>query len=531
MLASADLRAQRDVVLVEQRGTRYSEPYLLCKEVWGLTPKMLGQNLSNQEETALEIEALTACRDRLVAQGVSLSAYDSLENAADIVMALSALGYDQFNFYGVSYSTMLAQHIMRDYPDRLRSAILDSVAPLSVNGFVQLPNSADHAFRLLFESCASDPVCRRHFPNLETVFFDLVEELNSNPAPVRFGAPWHVNDLVTGDGLIGLLFDGLQRGQTSLLPAMIYAMADGDYGLTTKLSAPRSLPNSLLMSGMSLSVLCAEEADYTDADFDLEGIYPQVGSLFQGSLDIRDYCAVWKVEPLSDDVGAAVVSDIPTLIMSGEFDPNTPPSGGTLVAETLSSSNVYVFPGISHSVLSNSTCAQSIMVDFLDDPIHEPDADCIADMSLQFVVPTDGIELEPFSDDELGIRGDLPAGWVEVGPGRFVRLNSKGGLAYLLLNRLPKLPLDQHLAPQLQSLRVNELPLSSGRHETAAFTWDLFTFEGNAPIFGGTVMVDYAIAETDASLYLIGLFAAPNEYEMLHEAVLLPMVDTLAPLE
>ncbi len=46
MLASANLRAQRDIVLVEQRGTRFSEPYLLCEEILDLVTKMLGQNLS-----------------------------------------------------------------------------------------------------------------------------------------------------------------------------------------------------------------------------------------------------------------------------------------------------------------------------------------------------------------------------------------------------------------------------------------------------------------------------------------------------
>jgi pimeloyl-ACP methyl ester carboxylesterase len=531
MLSAADLRARRDIVLVEQRGTLYSDPYLLCKEISDVATKMLGQGLSVEEKSALETEALTACRDRLIEEGVNLSAYDSLENAADIVMALTALGYDEFNFYGVSYSTMLAQHLMRDYPHRLRSVILDSVAPLSVNGFVQLPNSADRAFRLLFESCEADPACNQHFPNLETVFFDLVEELNKNPVTVRFGAPWQIAELMTGDRLIGQLFDSLQQGLTPMLPATIYALADGETSLMTRIGTPRSLPKAMLINGMTLSVLCAEEMDYTDADFDLEGAYPQIGTVLRDNLDIRDYCAVWNVEPLSADVAVPVVSDIPTLIMSGEFDPNTPPSAGSLVAETLSNSYAYTLPGISHSVLSNSICAQSILLDFLDDPTHEPDASCIADMGLQFIVPTDDIELQPFTDKAYGIRGVLPAGWANVGPGLFVRLSDKGDLAYLLINKLPNLPLDQHLTPRLQRLGLDALPESSGHYETAAFTWDLYAFEGNVPSLGGKATVDYAIAQTDAGIYLVGLYAPPSEYEGLHEAVFLPVVDALAPLE
>jgi pimeloyl-ACP methyl ester carboxylesterase len=530
MLGLTDLRAQRDIVLVEQRGTLYSKPHLPCEEVLDVMIKMLGQDLSDEEKSRAENEALAACRDRLMAKGVNLSAYNSLENAADIVMALTALGYDEFNFYGISYATMLAQHIMRDNPDRLRSIVLDGVAPLSINGFVQLPNSADRAFRLLFESCAADPVCNHHFPNLETVFFDVVEELDRKPVTVRFDGPQKIDMLMTGDRLMWQFFVNLQRGPIPMLPASIYAMADGDDSLMTSLGIP-FLPVSLFTSGMSNSVLCAEETDYTDKDFDLEGIYPQVRVLMWDGFDIRDECAVWNVEPLGDDVSAPVVSDIPTLVMSGEFDPNTPPSGGDVVAETLSNSYVYTFPGISHGVLSGSLCAQSIMLDFLDDPTHQPDASCMADMGLQFVVPTDDVQLEPFTDEACGIQGVLPAGWVNVGPGLFARLNSKGDLAFLLMAKLPNLPHDQVLIPRLQRLGIDELPESVGRYETPGFTWDLFTFEGNRPSLGGTVMVDYAIAETDAGIYLVGLHTPPDEYEALHEAVFVPVVDALAPAE
>jgi pimeloyl-ACP methyl ester carboxylesterase len=527
MLVWADLRARRDIVLVEQRGTLYSRPHLLCREVLDLTGKTDGQNLDREETLALEIKALSACRDRLVTQGVNLSAYNSLENAADIVMALTALGYDEFNLYGVSYATMLAQHIMRDYPDRLRSVILDSVAPLSVNGIAQLPHSTDRAFRLLFESCAADPVCDHHFPDLETVFFDLVEELDENPVSVHFEASAQTEELMTGNRLLGQLFDSLQRGSVPFLPANIYAMAAGDYGLMTKLGASPSLPKGILINGMSLSVLCAEEMDYTDADLR----HPQFGDFFRDAFDMRDYCAVWSVERLDDEMGAAVVSDVPTLVLSGEFDPNTPPGGGSLVAETLSKSYAYTFPGISHNVLSNSPCAQSIALEFLDDPTREPDASCIADMGLQFVVPTDAIKLQPFSDKTYNVQGLLPAAWASIGPGTFAGLNSRRDVAVLQMVRLPNLPLDQHLSPRLQRLGVDTLVESSSRRETATLTWDLYTFQGYRPSLGGTVMVDWAIAEADSGIYLVGLYALLDDYEALHEAVFMPVVDALAPLQ
>jgi pimeloyl-ACP methyl ester carboxylesterase len=530
LLGQADLRAERDIVLVEQRGTLYSRPYLPCTEVLGVVLEMFGQSFSDAQASTRMTEALSACRDRLVAGGVNLSAYNSRENAADIAMVLTALGYDKFNLYGISYSTTLAQHVMRDYPNRLRSVILDSVAPLSVNGLVQMPNSVDRAFRLLFERCAADTGCNRHFPDLETVFFDLVEELDRNPVTVPFGGPGEMEMLVTGQRLIWRLFINLQSGPIAMLPASLYAMADGDYSLMANLGTP-FLPEGLLASGMGNSVLCAEETDYSDADWDLEGVYPQVGALIRDGFDIRDECAVWNVAPLNDEAGAPVVSDIPTLILSGEFDPNTPPGGGDLVAETLSHSYVYTFPGITHGALSDSPCAQSITLEFLDDPTRAPDAGCIADMRLQFVVPTDDVRLEPFSDAAYGLRGLLPAGWVNAGPGTFVRLNSKGELAFLLMARFPKLPLDQHLTPRLQRLGVSELPERGGRYATAALTWDLYTLEGTLPSLGGTARVDLALAETDAGIYLVALYATPEEYAALHAAVFVPAVEALAPLK
>ncbi len=501
----AELRAQRDIVLVEQRGTLYAEPHLGCEDV------------------------LPTCRARLRSEGVNLSAYNSLEITADIVMALTALGYEEFNFFGVSYSTMLAQHMMRDYPERLRSVILDSVVPLSVNGFAQLPNSADEAFHLLFESCAADPACSHHFPNLERVFFELVEELNREPITVHFEAPQTLDLKLTGDRLIAQLFGNLQSGPVSILPANIYAMAKGDYRLLESLDIPSS--QAAISLGMRLSVLCSEEIDYTDADYQPARYYAQVVDLIREGSDLREACAVWKVKPLSDDVDAPVVSDIPTLILSGEFDPNTPPSGGSLVAETLSHSYAYTFPGLGHSVVNNSLCARSIVLDFLADPTQEPEADCMAGLGRQFLVPADEIELEPFADPLTGLRGVLPAGWASAGMGLYASLNAKGDLAFLLVLRLPDLPLDQTLTPRVQGLGVDALPESTRRRETAAWAWDLYAFEGNTPALGGKAMVDYAIAETQDGDYLVGLLAAPGEYEALHEAVFLPVVDALAPLE
>jgi pimeloyl-ACP methyl ester carboxylesterase len=111
--------AQRDIILIEQRGTFYAKPNLVCDEFLTSNLAVLDQTLSVPETDNLNLAAAGACYDRLTAEGINLSAFNSVENAADVPMVISALGYSEYNYYGVSYGTMLAQHLMTPTPPRI----------------------------------------------------------------------------------------------------------------------------------------------------------------------------------------------------------------------------------------------------------------------------------------------------------------------------------------------------------------------------------------------------------------------------
>jgi len=76
-----------------------------------------------------------------------------------------------------------------------------------------------------------------------------------------------------------------------------------------------------------------------------------------------------------------VSSDIPALVLSGEFDPITPPSWGQLVAENLENSFFYTLPTVGHGVVRSDACALQIAVDFVNDPTTASDAACITDIA------------------------------------------------------------------------------------------------------------------------------------------------------
>ena len=224
---------QRDIVLIEQRGTLYSVPNLVCDEGFDLLVETIDQNLTLEEAIELTNQADFACRERLISEGINLSAYNSLENAADVPVVMDALGYDTFNYYGISYGTMLAQHVMRDYPDRLRSVILDAVVPLNENFVPEVAARADRIFERVFATCQAQQRCSTNFPDLEARFLELVNQLNDSPAVVPLEDPDTgivYNAVVNGDSVVSLLFNAMYV--TPLIPSVpryMDEMTNGDF--------------------------------------------------------------------------------------------------------------------------------------------------------------------------------------------------------------------------------------------------------------------------------------------------------------
>jgi len=523
--------AEREIVLVEQRGTRYSTPFLRCDEIFELKLDLLDENLADEEEEMSRLEAWTACRERFVESGVDLAAYNSVENAADIVAVADALGYDQVNLYGGSYGSLLAQHIMRDYPERVRSAVLDAVSPLRHEpNMLYKAHATDRALRLLFTRCEEDTACNEAYPDLEQVYFDLVDQLNAAPVTLQIQDPdtGEIYDLLlTGDRLILETRDLLYL--TAILPDLpgaIYDMAAGDFTLV-ELIQSQFMFQLNLADGMYNSVVCTELADFTKADMaDTEGLYAELAEVVEDLIDevMLQPCRVWGVEHLGDQVAESVAGEVPTLFLSGEFDPTVPPHLSEVAAEKLTNAYLYTFPGAGHSLLGGSPCAQTMMLAFLEDPTQAPDARCLEEMpGLVFRLPMAELVLEPFTDEERGFRGLVPAGWQEREPANLVRASSATDQAYFVLEAQPgsadelfgSLAGNLGLDPQLQ-------PASSA--EIGAFTWDLYAFQVQG------VPIDLALAEDGEKAYFVFLISPSDERETLYEQLFLPAVEAMAPL-
>ena len=376
-----------DLIMFDQRGTGHSQPSLNCPELLNLQFATISQHFSREAGKKLLVQAAQACHDRLVRLGIDLNAYNTLEDAADVHDIIQALGYKQMTLYGVSYGTRLALTVMRLYPSVIHSVVLDSVYPLQSNR-TDYPGTAKHVFNVLFQGCAANSSCNQRYPNLETVFYKLVNDLNANPISFQTTDP-STNEKYTvsfaGDDLVFWLFSALYATQfIPQLPSTIFQVRDHNYSQLSQIYSAVEFDDTFSY-GLFYSVECSEDwAFLTRQDIAkaTQGIAPQIQPAFATELQTEyDTCQVWKVKPLAALQKQAVTSDIPTLILSGEYDPITPPAFGQLAAQTLKNSYFFQFPGMGHGEEYNSDCVDSIISAFEDNSTQKPFNACINSIS------------------------------------------------------------------------------------------------------------------------------------------------------
>ncbi|MGH9012798.1 MAG: alpha/beta hydrolase [Acidimicrobiia bacterium] len=378
--AESRLLDNRDLVLLDQRGTGVSQPVLECPEREEAVVRNLGRDEGYEEELGDYRRAIGQCWRRLVRDGVDLDAYDTEASAADVADLRVALGVDEWNLYGVSYGTRLALATMRSHPEGIRSVVLDSVYPTTVGGLARLGAAADRSFAALFDGCDADPACSEAYPDLEATFGSVVDRFNETPfeGTVDLGEPFGVVPLaITGDDIVAGLFDALY--DTDLIPLLPSIGADLQEGETGAIPAIAQQGIPFLndaAEGTYLSVDCADSGrlgarrnrELLDRPGDKAGLFVYASDAF---------CADWDVEPLPRAFNRPVRSRIPALVIAGTYDPVTPPGDSKAAARALKNATYVEFDGWGHAVTdTDEDCPLAIRQAFLDDPAAVLDTSC-----------------------------------------------------------------------------------------------------------------------------------------------------------
>jgi len=531
------LHPNRDFIIFDQRGVGSSEPALEC-------PGLLEMYLANLDETdpnttmQLVFDAWMTCRDRLLEEGHNLSAYNTTQNAADVDAIRTALGYDQVNLYGASYGSHLAQAVIRDYPEAIRSAVIASVWPLEKSLVVDQAATSSNAINRLIDACAADEACNTAYPHLQEVLFEVVDRLNAEPVAVTLTHPSSGETyaaFLTGDTVVSNLVTFLyQTDVIPVLPQAIYDVYNGNYELMTQLSSSKLLRHELTSRGVLIPTLCTDDLIGQSPEDLLNvwaGLPRQLVSSANPELAIEysvfAICERWPIEEAAPWVREPLVSDVPILVLGSEFDPVTPPEYGRLVAGHLSNSFFFEFPGVGHFITANE-CARSIAGAFMNDPNQAPDASCIDEMpGVAFTVPADNvdIEFEPYTNQELGIQGVVPAGWAEVQPGIFARSSPTVDMAVLQIAVEQNISVEEMLEAISEGYGLDGTPEINAERVANDLTWSLYTFEVQG------VPRDLALAESEGLTLLLLMRSAADEQDALYEAVFLPIVDVLTLVE
>ena len=353
---------QRDIVLVDQRGTGKSNP-LRC--------------IDPDEETLEHEEAirlLKACPESLDAD---LRYYTTDIAMQDLERVRSALGYPSINLYGASYGTRAALVYLKMFPDRVRSVILDAVVDPEFIVYQDSAQDGQQALELLFARCEADEACASTFPDLRTEFDALLQRVEEAPVQVTLAHPITGNPLeleIDRMMFTNIIFNTLYVPDlVALLPIAIHeAYASENY---LPLVTQAYLVNAGIYDGMFYSVVCTEDAPLILTETIERS---NEDSLFAGNTEtFLDVCSVWPQREPPDVVHAPVSSDVPVLMLSGEADPITPPRHAERLAESLENDLHLIFNEMGHGNSSN-LCAAKIIDQFVDQAsFSELETDCV----------------------------------------------------------------------------------------------------------------------------------------------------------
>ena len=354
--ALSDLRKSRDIVLVDQRGTGKSRTLTCDAAAADPNSDPLAQAF-NASDDAMQRD-WAKCIATLKGNAAAHRTDDYID---DLELVRKALGHDKINVWGGSYGARVALRYMKRYPQSIRAAVLDGVAPTSLH----LPDDAlatsEAELRSTLAACAASSGCAKSYPNILATFDTLLAEFRAKSRAVNFAHPASgrpINGVVTDRTLVTLIWPLLYMPEGSrMVPSLIDQAARGNFApLAASLSAS-SIGEGDIAIAQRFAVMCAE---------DMLNRTPRPNPRFQALNDIfYGFCKGFPHGTVAAEFFQPTTSAVPTLLLSGALDPVTPPTQGSLAAKTLPNSKHIVVAGVGH-ITSPQPCLRRIIIRFVE---------------------------------------------------------------------------------------------------------------------------------------------------------------------
>ena len=340
------LRATMDIVLVDQRGTGSSHPL----------PCIFGSTEHPQEGFGAMYprNRVRECRAELE-KDADLTQYTTDIAIADVEDIRALLGYDKISVYGGSYGTRMAQDYMRRYPALTKAAVIDGVVPFDNEIPVRHAASAQQALDRIFEACAATPACHTAHPQLAQDFQTLLHKFDNGAIKATVtprggsASPVVMNRNDFGYAVRGIMYNG---NPTNVIADLIgRAIASGDMSEFAQRYFDRQQSFNALTHGLHLSIMCPEDVQFVTDD----EVRAATANTFLGTYVIDEYraaCRLWPIAKIASDFRKPVTVRVPTLLVSGHFDPVTPQQFADRIAASLPLARQYVSPTSAHGSAS-----------------------------------------------------------------------------------------------------------------------------------------------------------------------------------
>jgi pimeloyl-ACP methyl ester carboxylesterase len=383
----------RDLYVLEQRGIGYSDDF--CEFDSSRKPAVDDVE-SFEKHIATGAIRTVDCAKNASAAGVDLTGYNTIENARDVKALRRALGFEQWNVWGISYGSILGQAYIKEDPQGILAVALDAIMPLAIAGsdeYWRVTHWYERDLQKLQEICQSQPDCARHYPDIPGRLREAVQTVIGNPivvdvkdtelypsgkarifqdiaAMLPFALLYEQSNYPGLPGLIYAWADVLERRDESLFK-LIASFSGGGFG-----SGSDGMRNAILC--IDGDVAAMERAGKLDI-----AEYPILGSVMNSEETLERATALCEelgmtTRPESDYLPTR--TDIPTLIIEGDMDPITPPPNAKAILPGFEKGTYVEFPYAGHGPSRSVKCAGHMLNKFYDNPGTEPDVSCTSTM-------------------------------------------------------------------------------------------------------------------------------------------------------
>ncbi len=364
----------RDFIVIDPRGVGLSEPLLMCDKWLDVFEYMYTQNLTEANEFKLSNAGYKQCINEFKRE-FKLSQYNSSSISKDVEMLREAMQVKKLILFGVSYGSVYAQEIARQFPASIEALVLDSATFISTHEHDYFIDRLMAPFDLLFGYCGLTGNCHKTADKIEWDLNELYRVFNASPLTVKAFHPYEnveMNVVVTGSRFIEIISFGIygkeiysdlskiitdmnKRNAVSLMPYLndyIAFMLDDTYGDVSAMAHE-----------------CFEILPFTDIEKEKQMV-KHLPNGFLKEMTITNlnnrqtYCKLMEIEKADRQMAEYFYITAPTLFLHGKLDKVTRVEEVIERKQYFPNSALTYFE-LSHSIVNQDACAQKVVTQFL----------------------------------------------------------------------------------------------------------------------------------------------------------------------